>query len=118
MRLGRTLSPFACLLALAGLLAGCGSSGSDTTGSSGGSAESTPASPKSDFPAPEGRSLKEVLESGQNSQLVVSPAAMVFYKGENRFPFGVFEKDRTQIGDAEVALYISKVPTLHPKSGS
>ncbi len=49
------------------------------------------------------------------SELVVSPAAMVFYKGENRYPFGVFERDRTQVPDAEVALYFAKVPAA--KSG-
>jgi hypothetical protein len=115
MRLGRTPSALICLLAFAGLLAGCGSSGSGSSGSSGGSAENTPAPPKSDFPKTEGRSLREVLKATKPSQLVLSPAAMVFYKGKNRFPFGVFEKDRTQVGDAKVALYFSKVPTLHPK---
>jgi hypothetical protein len=115
MRLGRTLSALICLLPFAGLLAGCGSSGSSSTGSSSGSAENAPVPPKSDFPKTEGRSLSEVLEAAKPSQLVVSPAAMVFYKGKNRFPFGVFEKDHTQVGDAKVALYFSKVPTLHPK---
>jgi hypothetical protein len=117
MCLGRTLSALACLLAFAGPLAGCGSGGSDSTGSSGAVAENAPAPPKSEFPATEGRSLGEVLEAAKPSQLVVSPAAAVFYKGENRFPFGVFEKDRTQVGDAKVALYFAKVPTLHPKNG-
>ena len=42
--------------------------------------------------------------------------ASVFYKGENRFPFGVFEKDRTQVNDAEVALYLSPVPEGQPES--
>ena len=50
-------------------------------------------------------------ESGRRpAELVVSPAALVFYKGENRYPFGVFERDRTQVADAEVALYFAKVP--------
>jgi hypothetical protein len=117
MRLGRTLSALACLLALAGPLAGCGSGGSDMTASSGAVAENAPAPPKSEFPATEGRSLGEVLEAAKPSQLVISPAAAVFNKGKNRFPFGVFEKDRTQVGDAKVALYFAKVPTLHPKNG-
>jgi hypothetical protein len=80
-------------------------------------AENAPAPPKGEFPATEGRSLGEVLEAAKPSQLVVSPAAAVFYKGRNRFPFGVFERDRTQVGDAKVALYFAKVPTLHPKNG-
>ena len=48
--------------------------------------------------------------------LVVSPAAMVFYKGENRYPFGVFEPDRTPVSDAQVALYITKVPGVQSKA--
>jgi hypothetical protein len=115
MRLRGTFSALACLLAFAGLIDGCGSSGSGSSDTSSGSVENTPAPPKSDFPQPEGRSLDEVLKSAKPSQLDVAPAAMVFYKGENRFPFGVFEKDRAQVGDAKVALYISRVPTLHPE---
>lgn len=49
------------------------------------------------------------------SELVVSPAAQAFYKGQNRYPFGVFEPDRTQVNDAEVALYFAKVP--RPEKG-
>lgn len=104
----------ACLLAFAALLAGCGGgSGSSTGGSgSGGSAESRPAPPKSEFPSAQGKSLSEVLKLADGpSELVVSPAAMVFYKGENRYPFGVFQRDRTQVPDAEVALYFARVPT-------
>jgi hypothetical protein len=115
MRTRRIARVLACLLAAAGLLAGCGSGGSGSTSSSGGTVENTPAPPKSDFPSPEGKSLQEVLEATKPSQLVVSPAAMVFYKGENRFPFGVFEKDRSQVGDAKVALYLSKVPKVSQK---
>jgi len=53
-----------------------------------------------------------------SSELVVSPAAMVFDKGENRYPFGVFERDRTQVPDAEVALYFAKAPTSKPGAKS
>ena len=102
----------ACLLALAGLVAGCGGdSDSPASGGGSGTAESRPAPPKSEFPSPEGRSLRQVLKLADGpAELVVSPAAMVFYRGENRFPFGVFERDRSQIADAEVALYFAKAP--------
>ena len=55
------------------------------------------------------------------TKLIVSPAATVFYAGKNRFPFGVFEKDRahpssaaTQLGNAKVAIYVAKVPKAKP----
>ncbi len=106
-----------CLLVAVLAVAGCGGdSGSTGSTSSAAGAESRPAPPKSEFPSPEGRSLRELLKAADGpAELVVSPAAMVFYKGENRFPFGVFERDRSQISDAEVALYIAKAPA--PKMG-
>jgi hypothetical protein len=62
--------------------------------------------------------LAEVLEAADGpSSLVVSPAALVFYKGENRYPFGVFERDRTQVPDAEVALYFARVPGQKGRTG-
>jgi hypothetical protein len=97
------------------LVAGCGSSDT-TTNSSSSSSQSQPAPPKSDFPSANGKTLGEVLESAGPSKLVVSPAAEVFNTGENRYPFGVFERDRTQVSDAKVALYFAKVP-LGAKSG-
>jgi hypothetical protein len=112
MRLGPIARALACLLAACLVLAGCGSG--DSTDSSGARAENRSAPPASDFPATEGRSLTEVLEAAGPSELVVSPAGSVYYKGENRFPFGVFEKDRTQVNDAKVALYLSPVPKVNP----
>ena len=120
MRAAPRLAPvFACLLAAALVAAGCGggSGSTDSTSGSGGSAESRPAPPKSEFPATEGRTLREVLKAADGpAELVVSPAAAAFYKGENRYPFGVFERDRTQISDAEVALYFARAP--EPKQGA
>ncbi len=108
----------ACLFALAAIVAGCGGGSGSSTGESGsgGSAESRPAPAKSEFPNASGQTLREVLKQSDGpSELVVSPAAMVFYKGENRYPFGVFQRDRTQVSDAEVALYFAKVPTPSKK---
>jgi hypothetical protein len=106
---------FACLLAGAALLAGCGG-GSETDGSSpasGESATSRPAPPKSAFPGTFGRSLSEVIRNtDSHSELKVEPAALAFYEGGNRYPFGVLEGDGRPIDDAEVALYIAKVPPL------
>lgn len=110
----RALLALLASLLIAGLIAGCGGddSGEGDVPEIG---ESHPAPPASDFPKPEGRSLAEVVKSAGRAEVVVSPAALAFYKGENRYPFGVFEFDRTQVPDAKVALYISKAPA--PKAG-
>jgi hypothetical protein len=113
MRPRRAFVAFACPLAVVVLvLAGCGDGSDDSTDSSSTAAQSRPAPPKSAFPSAEGKTLAEVLEAegAVPSTLVVSPAALAFYKGENRYPFGVFQRDRTQVPDAEVALYFAKVP--------
>jgi hypothetical protein len=107
-------SALACLLAAAALAAGCGG-GSNPSTSSGETAANRPAPPKSAFPKTEGRTLKEIVKSADShAELVVSPAALAFYRGVNRYPFGVFEPDRTQIDDAEVALYVARAPKVRP----
>jgi hypothetical protein len=112
MRLSRVLAAFVCVLAVTLAIAGCGSGSDSSTGSTSGSAQSRAAPPKSDFPSAKGKTLAEVLEAegATPSTLVALPAAEVFNKGENRYPFGVFQRDRTQVSDAEVALYFAKVP--------
>jgi hypothetical protein len=113
MRAARIAIASTCLLAVGALLAGCGG-GSETDGSTsapGETAESQPAPPKSAFPGTFGRSLGEVIgDADSHSEFKVEPAALVFYKGENRYPFGVLERDGSPIDDAEVALYVAKVP--------
>lgn len=119
MRLGRALVALACLLAAAALVAGCGNGSEPSTESGPGTAESRPSPPKSEFPRAEGKTLAEVLNSADGpSELVVSPAAMVFYKGENRYPFGVFQRDGKQVPDAKVALYFAKVPRPRRAKGA
>jgi hypothetical protein len=97
----KTITAATALLAVVALAAGCG--GSDNgTGS-----RSKPALPATDFPAPHGQSLEQVLLSASKGQQgpVVAPAAAMFYVGTNRFPFGVFTAGRDQITDAQVAIY-------------
>jgi len=113
VRLLRIASACLCLLAVAGFATACGSS--DSTGSTSVTVTDRPAPPAADFPAAQGKTLGEVLDSASGpSSLVVSPASQVFYTGENRYSFGVFEADRTQVPDAEVALYFAKVPPTKP----
>jgi hypothetical protein len=118
MRAARIALASACLLAAAVLVAGCGGSGpTDSTAGGGETAPSRPAPPKSAFPATEGRSLGEVIETADShSELLIAPAAQVFYPGPNRYPFGVFQHNAPQIDGAEVAIYMAKVP--EPKPGA
>lgn len=123
MRAPRLAPAPLCLLAAGVLLAGCGGSSSESTTTSPETAESRPAPPKSGFPAPEGRTLRQVLKGADGpAELVVTPAAEVFYPGVNRYPFGVFDRQKGAVPDAEVALYYAKVPPTKPgkksKSGN
>lgn len=112
----RATSALICLLAAVVLIAGCG--GSDSSTSTSGSVENKPAPPKSRFPKTEGKTLRELVKAqDSHAELVVSPAALAFYKGENRYPFGVFHPDRSQVDDAEVALYIARVPAAKANGG-
>jgi hypothetical protein len=109
-------SALACLLAVA-IVSGCGD-GSDSSTSAAGTSAGKPAPSKSDFPKTEGKTLGEIVkEADSHAELVVSPAALTFYKGKNRYPFGVFQPDRSQVDDVEVALYVAKVPTAKPGEG-
>jgi hypothetical protein len=110
-------SALAFLLAAALLAAGCGGD-SDSSPSTAGTAASRPAPSKNDFPKAEGRTLGEIVKAADShAELVVSPAALAFYEGVNRYPFGVFHPDRSQLDDAEVALYVARVPASKPGGG-
>jgi hypothetical protein len=102
-------SAFACLLLSALFVTGCGG-GSGSSSSAEGTVVSRPAPPKGEFPKAEGKTLGEIVKTADShAELVVSPAALAFYRGVNRYPFGVFHPDRSQLGDAEVALYVARV---------
>jgi hypothetical protein len=119
MRAPRLAPALLSLLAIGALIGGCGggSGSGESTSSSGGTAESRPAPPKSEFPSPEGRTLREVVKAADApAEVIVEPAAMVFYPGPNRYPFEIFTRERSPISDAEVALYYAKVPA--PKPGA
>ncbi len=74
--------------------------------------ESTQVAPDpASFPSADG-SLEDVLKQGeQTNELVVAPAGLVYTVGRNRFAFAVFEADRTQVTDSEVAVYAAHGPT-------
>jgi hypothetical protein len=77
---------------------------------SGGDEAARAAPSAGDFPSAEGKTIEQVFNEGSPTDLVVAPAASVFEVGTNRYPFGVFEVDQTQVDDAEVALYFAKSP--------
>jgi hypothetical protein len=117
MRAPRLAPALLGLLATGVLLAGCGGSGPESTSTAAEAAESRPAPPKSEFPAVEGRTLRQVLNAADGrSELVVTPAAEAFYPGANRYPFSVFDREKGEVSDAEVALYLAKVPA--PRQGA
>lgn len=119
MRAPRLAPALLCLIAAGALVAGCGGDSGDeeSTGGSLGVAESRPAPPKSEFPAVDGMTLRQVLKAADGrSELSIRPVAEVFYPGPNRYPFGVFDGDEQEVPDAEVALYFSRVP--EPKPGA
>jgi hypothetical protein len=118
MRPPRLAPALLCLLASGLVLGGCGGgSDEDSTAVSPPPAESRPAPSASEFPSAKRRTLRQVLKVADGRfEGKVSSAAEVFYPGRNRYPFGVFDSEGGEIVDAEVALYLAKVPT--PKPGA
>lgn len=104
----RSLLTLLCLFSA--LLAGCGSSGGET---------SRPAPSAAEFPAAKGKTIADLLrDSGAKpTRLVIAPAAQVFDVGENRYPFGVFTRGNEQVDDADVALYFAKDEKKGPVIG-
>jgi hypothetical protein len=113
VRASRIASAAACLLAAGLLTVGCGG-GSDSSGSTAQAQEKVPSSPapeKSAFPATEGRSLSDVIKGAEaHAEMLLMPSAQVFYEGENRYPFLLTRKEGGYVTDAEVAIYMAKVP--------
>jgi hypothetical protein len=95
--------PLVAILVAAVAWAGCG--GGDEDGADPG-APPPPAS-ASDFPKPGSRTIADLRrELGPGP--VLSPAVLVLQPGErNRFGFGLFDRARKQISQAQVALYVA-----------
>ena len=92
----------AVLAVVALLLTGCGEGS--------GSADQQPPPPAraQDFPKPKGESLRDLL-ADLGSGPVLAPSAQEFRTGKQRFGFALFRKDRSQITDASVAVYVAPV---------
>jgi len=95
---------FVVLLACLGVLvAGCGS----------GDDESQPAAPApakpEDFPKPAGKSLANLSAQLREGGPVLAPSVSQLVQGKNRFGFGLFDRERAQIADAQVVVYVAPV---------
>lgn len=102
--MARRRTPLAAtLLAIAALVASCG--GDDGGGDDAG-APPPPAS-AADFPDPGTKTIAE-LRAEVGPGPVLSPAVLVLEPGkENRFGFGLFDRSRKQISQAQAALYVA-----------
>jgi hypothetical protein len=82
------------------LIAGCG-------GDSGSSDEKAPPPPRAkDFPQATGETLQQLLTKLGGGP-VLAPSEQEFRTGKHRFGFALFRKDRSQITDASVAVYVA-----------
>jgi hypothetical protein len=98
----RRASIAAVVLACA-LIAGCG-------GGAGNEPESRPqpVADPADFPEAHGKTLTELRKGLRRRGPVLAPSVLVLTTGENRFGFGLFERDRSQITDASVVVYVAR----------
>jgi hypothetical protein len=103
----RRPSALAVALLLVAVLAGCGSSSSDSTSSQANLPSSTTAKPEQ-FPAAKGLSLAE-LRQRYPEVAQLAPGAGALSKGPSRMPFLVIDKNGKPVLGASVALY-----TLRP----
>ena len=97
----RALSAVA--LCACALIAACG-------GDDGGDEAANPPPPPADpaeFPKPNGKSLAELRQGLGEGGPILAPSISVMTTGENRFGFGLFERDRAQIADAPVVVYFA-----------
>ena len=91
--------------AAVGLLAGCGSSGSETADAPAGTVASAQSAP-AQFPSPRGKTIETIAAKGEG--LVLAPSTSVMETGTNRYGFAIFDTARKQVSGAPVAIYVSR----------
>ena len=89
------------LMLLALLVAGCG--GNDSSDQ-----KPPPPARAQDFPTVKGQTLRQLLTS-LGSGPVLAPSGAEFRTGDQRVGFALFRRDRSQITNASVALYVAPV---------
>src|SRR3954451_9767225 len=94
------------MLSLSLALSACG-------GGSSGSSGVTATPPKipsvTQFPKVRGRTMNQLAANVQGG-LVLAPSVSLLLPGMNRFGFGLFDRQRKQVTDAEGAVYIARGP--------
>jgi hypothetical protein len=91
--------PALALLAAVTVAAGCG-------GDDSGDQPAPPPARAQDFPRVEGQTLRQLLTE-HGSGPVLAPSGAEFRTGEQRVGFALFRRDRSQITNASVALYVA-----------
>jgi hypothetical protein len=86
------------------LIAGCGGDDGDEAAN-----KPPPAADPAEFPKANGQTLAALREGLGEGGPVLAPSVLVLTSGDNRFGFGLFERDRSQIADASVVLYVAPV---------
>jgi hypothetical protein len=90
-------------LAMAAIAVGCG--GGDGYG--GTTTDPAKTARKAIFPHPSGRSFRGLIGNMQQGP-ILAQSTPVLVPGRNRFGFALFDRSQRQIGDLEVALYVSR----------
>ena len=72
------------------------------------SAAPPPADP-AEFPRAAGKTLANLRRGLGEGGPVLAPSMSVLTTGDNRFGFGLFDRDRSQIADAPVVVYVAPV---------
>ena len=96
----RLWSSILAVLFACALVAGCGGDDGEEAEN-----EPPPVADPAKFPKANGRTLAALREGLGEGGPVLAPSVLVLTTGENRFGFGLFERDRSQIADAEVVVY-------------
>lgn len=105
----RTIGTVATVLVIVAtglIVGGCGSSADEGDEAAPGE---TPAPSASEFPKPKGQTVDQLASQiGLTNDYVAAPAGSAYSPGNDRFAFGMFKVDGSQLENADVAVYVSK----------